>query len=103
MGFVGIMYEKGDIVHPSVKAALDAQCIDLSCLHRPAKHRSVFVITDADTDIGKTESCLLTLILFFRSGLPIGEVEINLVNPSLSLEPCKIDPCFSNRELSFLP
>ena len=84
MGFVGIMYEKGDIVHPSAKAALDAQCIDLSCLHRPAKHRSVFVITDADTDIGKTESCLLALVLFFRSGLPVGEVEINLVDPSFS-------------------
>ena len=53
MGLVGIMYEKGDIIYPSVEAALDAQCIDLSCLHRPAEHRSVFVITNPDTDIGK--------------------------------------------------
>ena len=103
MRFVRIMDKECDIIHPSGKAAQDAQFVDLPGLHDSAEHRSVFIVSDTDAYIGKAEPYLLGFICFLQRPFPVRKMEIHLIDPGLSSELGLIDPCRSNGKCPFLP
>ena len=108
MGVVRTTYvidENGIIIFSNnkVKAAQDAQFVDLPGLHDSAEHRSVFIVSDTDAYIGKAEPCLLGFICFLQRPFPVRKMEIHLIDPGLSSELGLIDPCRSNGKCPFLP